>query len=335
MEKSNEGMHVKNFPELMDGKKILYIHGFGSSGATHTAQLLRDYMPGCEVVSPDVPLNPADAVVMLRELAGKESPDIVIGTSMGGMYAEMLHGFYRILVNPAFKIGDTMREHGLTGMQVFHNPRKDGVQEFMVTKALVKEYKNITDGNFAAVDDEERKKVFGLFGDEDDVVHTFDLFREHYPNAISYHGGHRLFDKAVLHYLIPVIRWIDDKQQGRERKKVVVSIETLMDSFLNPLSSMHKAYEMLIEKYDVYFIVPALTSDLQQGVEAQQWIGKYINAPAWNRVILSNNPEMLYADYIITSKKCPDFLGTVIDFGSDDFKTWESVISFFDRLGGQ
>ena len=283
MEKSNEGMHVKNFPELMDGKKILYIHGFGSSGATHTAQLLRDYMPGCEVVSPDVPLNPADAVVMLRELAGKESPDIVIGTSMGGMYAEMLHGFYRILVNPAFKIGDTMREHGLTGMQVFHNPRKDGVQEFMVTKALVKEYKNITDGNFAAVDDEERKKVFGLFGDEDDVVHTFDLFREHYPNAISYHGGHRLFDKAVLHYLIPVIRWIDDKQQGRERKKVVVSIETLMDSFLNPLSSMHKAYEMLIEKYDVYFIVPALTSDLQQGVEAQQWIGKYINAPAWNR----------------------------------------------------
>ena len=214
MEKSNEGMHVKNFPELMDGKKILYIHGFGSSGATHTAQLLRDYMPGCEVVSPDVPLNPVDAVVMLRELAGKESPDIVIGTSMGGMYAEMLHGFYRILVNPAFKIGDTMREHGLTGMQVFHNPRKDGVQEFMVTKALVKEYKNITDGNFAAVDDEERKKVFGLFGDEDDVVHTFDLFREHYPNAISYHGGHRLFDKAVLHYLIPVIRWIDDKQQG-------------------------------------------------------------------------------------------------------------------------
>ena len=37
-----------------------------------------------------------------------EKPDLIIGTSMGGMYTELLKGFDRILVNPAFEMGDTM-----------------------------------------------------------------------------------------------------------------------------------------------------------------------------------------------------------------------------------
>ena len=30
-----------------------------------------------------------------------------------------------------------------------------------------------------------------------------------------------------------------------------------------------------------------------------------------------------------------NFMGTVIDYGTDEFKTWEEVITFFERLGGQ
>ena len=45
---------------------------------------------------------------MLRKMADNEQPNLIIGTSMGGMYTEMLHGFDRILVNPAFAMGDTM-----------------------------------------------------------------------------------------------------------------------------------------------------------------------------------------------------------------------------------
>ena len=28
-------------------------------------------------------------------------------------------------------------------------------------------------------------------------------------------------------------------------------------------------------------------------------------------------------------------MGAVIDFGSDEFKTWEEILVYFDRLGGQ
>ena len=65
-------------------------------------------------------------------------------------------------------MGDTMLKHGMLGKNTFLNPRQDGVQEFIVTKALVEEYKEITAKCFAGVTEEEsRDRVYGLFGDED------------------------------------------------------------------------------------------------------------------------------------------------------------------------
>ena len=43
--------------------------------------------------------------------------------------------------------------------------------------------------------EEEQQRVFGLFGDADPVVHTFDLFNEHYPQADPFSGEHRLIEK--------------------------------------------------------------------------------------------------------------------------------------------
>lgn len=80
------------------------------------------------------------------------------------MYAEMLYGYDRILVNPALQMGDTMKEHGMTGAQHFSNPRQDGVQDFMVTKALVKEYKEMTEQCFSGMTADEQKRVGTLWG---------------------------------------------------------------------------------------------------------------------------------------------------------------------------
>ncbi len=330
-----ENQYRKTFPDLMAGKKIMYIHGFGSSGATHTAQLLREYMPQCEVIAPDVPLHPEEAVAMLRQLAETEHPDLIIGTSMGGMYTEMLSGFDRIVVNPAFRMADTMKEHGMTGKQVFQNPRKDGVQEFIVTKALVKEYRDITELNFASITDEERGRVFGLFGDNDTTVNTYGLFLEHYPQAIRFHGGHRLEDKVVAHYLIPIIRRIDDRQSGRERRSVFIHYDALHDSYGKPLSSQRKAYEFLIENYNVYVVADAPSARPDATIEVMTWVEEYLSAPAWNRTVFTNSVETIYGDYLVSTAERDDFLGTAIRLGSDEFKTWEEIIVFFDRLNGQ
>ena len=208
MEQSNP--YIKQFPELMKGKKIMYVHGFGSSGQSGTVTRIREVFPNAIVIAPDLPVRPQEAIDLLRETCDKEQPDLIIGTSMGGMYAEMLYGYDRILVNPALQMGDTMKEHGMIGAQHFSNPRQDGVQDFIVTKALVKEYKEMTEQCFSGVTPEEQGRVWGLFGDEDTTVNTYDLFREHYPTAIRFHGEHRMNDNSFMHSIVPVIRWIDD-----------------------------------------------------------------------------------------------------------------------------
>ena len=246
--------YIKQFPELFRGKKVMYVHGFGSSGQSGTVTRIREVLPQAEVIAPDLPIHPQEAMDLLRDICEKEKPDLIIGTSMGGMYTEMLYGFDRILVNPALQMGDTMKEHGMIGAQHFSNPRQDGVQDFMVTKALVKEYKEMTEQCFAQVSEDETARVWGLFGDEDTTVNTYGLFREHYPTAIRFHGEHRMNDNSFMHSVVPVIRWIDDRQEGRERPIVYIGIETLRDVYDGPRSSAQKTVRWLIETYQVYFI---------------------------------------------------------------------------------
>lgn len=330
-----ENQYKKTFPDLMVGKKIIYVHGFMSAGSTHTAQILRDYMPQATVIAPDLPIHPEEAMELLRNLVKTENPDLIIGTSMGGMYTEMLYGVDRICVNPAFQMGSTITESNMMGKQVYQNERQDGEKEVIVTKALVKEYKEMTEQCFAQVTEEEQLKVFGLFGDEDPIVHTFDLFSEHYTQAIHFHGEHRLIEKAIFHYLMPVIRWIDDRQEGRERRTVLISQDTLADGYGKPKSSLHKAYELLLDNYNVYFVSPAPTNNPSVITKQQAWIKETFSAPAWNHAIFTNQPQLLYGDYFISSAEQPDFLGTLLRFGSDEFKTWEEIITYFERLGGQ
>ena len=281
--------YSKQFPSLMKGKKIMYVHGFLSSAQSGTVKMLQELMPEASVIAEDIPVHPEEAMQMLRKMADNEQPDLIIGTSMGGMYTEMLRGFERILINPAFEMGDTMVKNNMVGKQTFQNPRADGIQDFIVTKALVNEYKEITTLLFDGIDEAEQQRVTGLFGDEDTSVDTFDLFAQHYPTAIHFHGGHRLTDKVAMHYLLPLIRQIDDNQTGRQRPIVFIDTNTMADSYQKPLPSMHKAYEMLIERYDVYILAPSPTNAPNSLTGQMAWVQQHLNAPAFNRVVFANN----------------------------------------------
>lgn len=330
-----DNQYIKTYPDVMVDKTIMYVHGFGSAASTNTVRLLQTLLPKARVIAEDIPVNPVEAMAMLRQMVETEKPDLVLGTSMGGMYTEMLRGVDRILVNPAFQMGDTMSEHGMIGKQVFQNPRKDGVQEFIVTKALVKEYREMTTHCFEAMTDDDKNRVWGLFGDADPTVHTFDLFHSHYPQAMYFHGEHRLTEKVIYHYLIPLIRHIDDLQEGRERSVLYISLEAMKDSYGKPKSSLLKAYEFLSEFYDIHFVVPSLTNSPSSMTEAMAWVVEYLSSPAWNKVVFCNRPSLLLGDYIIDTCEHPDFMGTSIRLGSSEFKTWEEIIVFFSRLGGQ
>lgn len=133
---NTDNAYIKTYPDLMAGKKIMYVHGFGSSGQSGTVARLREMLTGADVIAPDLPIHPVEAMELLKRMCEVERPDLIIGPSMGGMYAEMLRGYDRILLNPAFRIGDDILKHNMLGKVTFYSPRSDGMKEFMMTKQL-------------------------------------------------------------------------------------------------------------------------------------------------------------------------------------------------------
>ena len=331
MEQQNQ--YIKQFPELFKGKKVLYVHGFASSGQSGTVTRIRQVLPNAEVIAPDIPIAPQEAIILLNKMCAQEKPDLIIGTSMGGMYAEMLYGYDRILVNPAFEMGETMKEHGMIGAQHFQNPRQDGVQDFIVTKTLIKEYKEITEQCFSQVTPEEQGRVWGLFGDEDTTVNTYDLFHSHYPTAIRFHGEHRMNDHSFMHSVVPVIRWVDDIQEGRERPIIYIDVNTLMDNWRKPLSSSQKTIRTLLESYQLFFVAAA-PAESQYYADINAWLYEYVNVPAYGHTVFTNQKGLLYGDYLIDIEKT-EGMATLIQFGTDTFKTWDDITDYFSRLGGQ
>lgn len=330
--------HNTSFPDLMAGKNILYVHGFGSSGQSGTVTKLRELLPEAELTAPDLPIHPEEAMTLLRKTCDEIMPSLIIGTSMGGMYAEMLHGYDRILVNPAFKMGEDILKHNMLGKVTFLNPRQDGVKEFMMTKQIQAEYQAITGLCFANTEEEEQQRVWGLFGIEDPVVHTHDLFAASYRNALRFHGEHRMNDSILLHSVLPVIRWIDDRQEHRQRNIIYICIEETMERDGRPLPSVMKAYRFLLEFYDIYLVAAAPTNDTEYARKMQEWTFENLGVAAYNRLISTNRKDLLYGDYLIDgldTNGSRDFMSTRIDFGSDTFKTWDDIIEYFGRLGGQ
>lgn len=184
--------------------KLVYFHGFGSSGEGGTVKTLKELLPDWVVLAPDIPVDPAEALPFLKELCKKERPNVIIGTSMGGMYAQQMRGFNRICVNPAFDLPqhkDILYE----GTFEFFNPRKDGKTSFTITAEIIEHFTEMEAHQFDGITDEDRENVFGLFADNDTTVNCEDLFRKHYKNVIHFHGEHRLNRQVIEEIIVPLV----------------------------------------------------------------------------------------------------------------------------------
>lgn len=187
-------------------RKLMYVHGFGSSGSSGTVMRLRHYLSGWQVVAPDLPVDPFEALELLRGMVAVETPDIVVGTSMGGMYTQQLWGVPRIVVNPSFEMSRSLL-FGKMGRNKYMSKRKDGATEFRIDKGVVERFKEMEKEQFAGITDEEKKLVIGLFGDKDPIVHFYPLMAQLYgeDRCRWFAGEHRLNDDVVKKVLVPLI----------------------------------------------------------------------------------------------------------------------------------
>lgn len=192
--------------------KLLYVHGFASSGSSGTVMALRRNLDAWSVIAPDLPVDPFEALELLRETVAKEAPDVVVGTSMGGMYTQQLWGVPRIIVNPSFEMSRSLL-FGKMGRNRYASKRRDGAVEFRIDKAVVERFKLMEKEQFCGVNEDEKRLVTALFGDKDPVVNFQSLFASLYgaERCIIFSGEHRLNDEAVKKVLLPLLKQYENR----------------------------------------------------------------------------------------------------------------------------
>lgn len=191
--------------------KVLFIHGLASSGAYKMASSLRILLKGSEVIAPDVPIEPTEALNLLEGICRDERPDLIVGLSLGGFWAQKLRGYRKILVNPDFHISRLLRT--MTGEREYLSPRRDGALTFTVTDALCDEYARLESVEFDGLASEEIALTTGMFADRDEMVNCKDEFETYYPGrSRSYPGTHLPNYPEIKKYILPVIEYeVSDK----------------------------------------------------------------------------------------------------------------------------
>ena len=186
---------------------MMYVHGFASSGSSGTVMALRHHLPHWQVIAPDLPVDPFEALELLRSIVEREKPEIVVGTSMGGMYTQQLWGVPRVVVNPSFEMSRSLL-FGKMGRNKYTSKRQDGATEFRIDKAVVERFKLMEKEQFAGINELEKQLVIGLFGDKDPVVHFQPLMASLYGEERCrwFSGEHRLNDKIVKNTLLPLLQ---------------------------------------------------------------------------------------------------------------------------------
>jgi len=185
--------------------RILFIHGLASSGKYKMADTLRILLKPCEVISPDMPIEPEKAAALLKKICDEQNPDIVIGLSLGGFWAQKLRGYPKVLVNPDLNVSRFLTQR--IGTMEYLSPREDGATTFEITKEICEDYHKLELTEFDDLSREEIEMTLGFFADNDELVNSQDVFLDHYyGRGISYPGKHLPTFPEIKNYMIPSIK---------------------------------------------------------------------------------------------------------------------------------
>lgn len=187
--------------------KILFLHGFFASGQCVPAVALREAFEGrAEVLTPDLPMHPEEAVRFIRELCKNERPDVLVGNSCGSFYAQMIApalGIPALLGNPHFQMTEFLKPR--IGAHQYKSPRKNGIQDFVIDEQLIREFAEMQQHKFDGCTPYGKEHIWGIFGEQDTLAHFEPLFLEHYTYSYHFPGGHTPTAEEVRTWYVPLI----------------------------------------------------------------------------------------------------------------------------------
>ncbi|MDL2224446.1 hypothetical protein LJB92_03945 [Bacteroidales bacterium OttesenSCG-928-M06] len=226
-------------------RKILYIHGYGGSGNSRTAQALRDYLPlNYDVIEPCFPLEPAEAIDLANETILMEEIDIVVASSLGAFTALQLGFITKIVINPCLYPSKELSKRTNISDNILRKfieieGQRDMDQELVdigdletlsrrmyerqfETEKEKKEFEE-TFKHFEYYTDEDWDKIFGddidwdfglpesaitfgVFSTNDELFSYKDVFLKYYSyNVQMIEDTHRISVENVKNVIVPII----------------------------------------------------------------------------------------------------------------------------------
>jgi len=203
-------------------KTIIFLHGFFASGSCVPAMALKEAFEGkYDVLAPDLPLHPHDALAFVAELCEVHKPDLIVGNSCGAFYAQMASALMDVpalLSNPYFIMTDFLKER--KGSHQYKSPRADGKQEFVIDDHLIDEFERLQSMQFNKI---SKAKVWGIFGDNDPIAHFEPMFLEHYKESHHFHGAHTPTAEEIKSYHVPLI---EKMMKDKDPMKIVLAFDS-------------------------------------------------------------------------------------------------------------
>ena len=160
-------------------KKLLFLNGMSPTGTAITADDFRTAFPEVEVIVLD-DLGPIDtALSEVAETCENEHPDVIVGVGIGGMIAEQMHGFHKVLINP----------------------------EFIFPQGTCSDSNKILDNQFKGITEFDKENTYAFISDEFNLMGDYQLYHDNYPIGVRYPGTVGT-PKYTLKLIVPLIRVI-------------------------------------------------------------------------------------------------------------------------------
>ncbi len=170
---------------------IIYIHGFSSSANSTKGQMLKDYFAGKEnVLTPGLPEEPNKAIKQLEDLinSAKDEKVMLIGSSLGGFYALVLHSKFKnlrtVLINPALYPYEQLKPY------VGRNINRSNGEEFEWKEEYLFQLKELN----GIIEFENQKNIFLLLAKDDELINyieTLDAIGKYCETILLDNAGHQ------------------------------------------------------------------------------------------------------------------------------------------------
>lgn len=180
----------------------IYVHGLASGANASTLDKLAKRFPQFVWILADFGEELAENVEQLNEIICINSPQLIIGTSMGGLtvlYANAPEAV-KVVCNPALSIADSVRHTIGLGRHEYFCDRLDGATEFELTEPMCQRYEryiashtpSLGRANYAIFSSHDE-----LLGDEASAAAQQVVANSGYRVLIDPKGKHRMQSSTI------------------------------------------------------------------------------------------------------------------------------------------